>query len=241
MINRRKNFIKHDSDFVCDFHIHSQYSFDSILPIKKIITISKRKRLDCIAITDHNSLKGATEAKKNADDNLMIIVGSEIRTEHGDIIGLFLNEEVSSKIYFEVIDEIKSQGGLVVAPHPYKSQIKNYLKYVDIIEVMNARISEKLNHQAIDYSEQHSIPGIGSSDAHIGYEIGKIRTVFSRPICSEEDLRQAMLQHNCEILGECSPRWVHYISASIGALKTGNIKNLLHSTVKKNLGGIRRG
>ena len=233
MIKRNYNLIDRDDDFVCDFHIHSHYSYDSILPIKKIIKVSIRKNLDCIAITDHNSVKGAIEAKKIADTKIMIVTGSEIRTEYGDIIGLFLNETISTKILLEVIDEIKSQGGLIVAPHRYKSQIKNHLNYADIVEVANARISENLNNKAYDYSVQHSLPGIGSSDAHMGYEIGKIRTIYSQPVHDEEDLRKEMLRNNCEIQGICSPRWVHYISASIGAYKTGTMRNLFQSTLKK--------
>lgn len=233
MIKRHNNSIGGENNFVCDFHIHSNYSFDSILPVKKIINIAKRKKIDCIAITDHGTIHGAIEARKNPDKKLMIITGSEIRTEFGDIIGLFLNEDIRSRIFFEVIDEIKSQGGMIVAPHPYKSHIRDYLKYVDVIEVTNARISENLNKKAYEYSVKNNIPGIGSSDAHMGYEIGKIQTVYSHPVNNEEDLRREIIRNNCEIRGNCSPRWVHYFSASIGAFKTGNFGNLFRSAVKK--------
>ena len=233
MIKWQKKFIEREENFFCDFHIHSNYSFDSITPIKKIITISKKKKIDCIAITDHNSIQGAIEAKKKTDKTLMIITGSEIRTEYGDIIGLFLNEEIHSRIFFEVVDEIKTQGGLIIAPHPFKSKIKDYLSYVHIIEVVNARISDNQNDQAFEYAAQNNIPGIGSSDAHLGYEIGRIQTVFSHPVNDEDDLRQAIIRNDCEIHGYPSPKWVHYFSASIGAVKTKNFRKLLHSVVKK--------
>lgn len=224
-----------EHEFTCDFHIHSHYSFDSILPIKKIIKISKRRNIDGIAITDHNAIKGAFEAKCQTNNDLMVIIGSEIRTEYGDIIGLFLNEEISSRIFVEVIDEIESQGGVIMAPHPYKSQIKNYLKFVDIIEVKNARISENLNRMASEYARKNNSPGVGSSDAHLGYEIGAIKTTFPHPINTEEELRREILRNNCQVNGNISPRWVHYFSASVGALKTGNIGRLIQSTVKRNL------
>lgn len=233
MIKRQTEFVQRKDKFFCDFHIHSSYSFDSIIPVKKIITISEKKKIDCIAITDHNSIQGAIEAKKKSDKKIMIIIGSEIRTEHGDIIGLFLNEDIRSKTFFEVIDEIKTQGGLVIAPHPYKSKIKDYLNYVDLIEVVNGRISDNLNDQAFEYAAQNNIPGIGGSDAHLGYEIGRIQTVFSYPINDEDDIRRVIIRNDCKILGNPSPKWVHYFSASIGAVKTKNFKKLLYSTVKK--------
>ena len=102
-----------------DFHIHSKFSYDSLLSPKRIVRVAKKRGLDGIAITDHDTIKGALEASK-FNDSIYVIIGSEIRTEKGDVIGLFLNEEITSKYFDEVVDEIKSQGGLVVLPHPYK-------------------------------------------------------------------------------------------------------------------------
>jgi predicted metal-dependent phosphoesterase TrpH len=227
------NGIPNQDMFKCDFHIHSTYSFDSILPIQKILKISKRRNLDCIAITDHNLIRGAIEAKKNAGNNLRVICGSEIRTEYGDIIGLFLNEKISSTKFLEVIDEIKDQGGLIVAPHPFKSQIKNHLDLVDVIEISNGRVSANLNKDAFDYALKNHIPGIGGSDAHIGYEIGTIQTWYPNAIDSDEDLKKEIMRNNPYITGLSSPRWVHYISAPIGAMKTGTMGNLIQSSLKK--------
>ena len=227
------NMIANQDMFKCDFHIHSTYSFDSILPIQKIIKISKIKNLDCIAITDHNSIRGAIEAKKNAGNNLRVICGSEIRTEYGDVMGLFLTEKISSTRFFEVIDEIKDQGGLIVAPHPFKSLIKNHLDLVDVIEISNGRVSANINKDAFDYALKNNIPGIGGSDAHMGYEIGTIQTWYPNVIDSDEDLKKEIMRNNPHIAGNGSPRWVHYISAPIGAMKTGTMGNLIQSSFKK--------
>ena len=233
MIFQSSNVTTNQDMFKCDFHIHSAYSFDSILPIKKIIKISKIKNLNCIAITDHNSIRGAIEAKKIAGNTLRVICGSEIRTEYGDVMGLFLNEKISSTGFLEVIDEIKDQGGLIVAPHPYKSQIKNHLDLVDAIEISNGRISTNLNKKAFDYAIKNHIPGIGGSDAHMGYEIGTIQTWYPNVIDSDEDLKKEIMRNNPHITGNISPRWVHYISAPVGAIKTGTMGNLIQSSIKK--------
>ena len=78
------------------------------------------KGLDGIAVTDHNTIRGGVETEKSNKSQLEIIIGSEIKTEYGDIIGLFLNEEIKSTTFWEVIDEINSQSGLVVLPHPFR-------------------------------------------------------------------------------------------------------------------------
>ena len=96
---------------IFDLHIHSKYSFDSISEPKKIIKVAKNMGLNGVAITDHNTTKGGLEAKKiNRDHDFLVIVGSEISTEIGDITGLFLSEEIKSRNSMEVIEEIKKQG-----------------------------------------------------------------------------------------------------------------------------------
>jgi len=104
-----------------DFHIHSKYSFDSIMSPKKIIKTAVKKNIDLIAITDHNTIKGGVEVKKASGDNIKVIVGAEIKTDIGDIIGFNLNNEIKSINWEEVLDQIKAQGGLSMLPHPYRS------------------------------------------------------------------------------------------------------------------------
>ena len=78
-----------------DLHIHSKYSFDSLLTVEKIIKTAEKKKMDGIAICDHDSLKGGLMAKKVKTD-LIVIPGEEIKTDFGEIIGYFLNEEIKS-------------------------------------------------------------------------------------------------------------------------------------------------
>lgn len=98
-----------------DLHIHSKYSYDSLLRPGTIIKVAKKKGLDGVAITDHNTIRGGVEVLKvNKDDDFVVIVGSKIKTECGDVIGLFLTDEIRSRVFADVVGEIRSQGGLTV-------------------------------------------------------------------------------------------------------------------------------
>ena len=169
---------------IFDLHIHSKYSFDSILEPEKIIKVAKKRGLDGVAITDHNTIKGSLEAKKiNKDQDFFVIVGSEISTEVGDITGLFLNEEIKSKNSMEVIEEIKEQGGVVVLPHPYKGHKLNeeLISAVDVIESFNSRTDRYENFYAEELAEKYNKPTIAGSDAHFESEIGLAKTLIKSP------------------------------------------------------------
>ena len=85
-----------------DLHIHSKYSFDSLLSPKTILKVAKKKGLTGIAVTDHNTIRGGLEVKEiNKDRDFTVIVGSEVQTEIGDIIGLYLSDEIKSRISIE--------------------------------------------------------------------------------------------------------------------------------------------
>ena len=215
-----------------DFHIHSKFSYDSLLSPKRIVRVAKKRGLDGIAITDHDTIKGALEASK-FNDSIYVIIGSEIRTEKGDVIGLFLNEEITSKYFDEVVDEIKSQGGLVVLPHPYKKNMMDIpnelLDKVDLIEVLNGRLSPELNHKAQILARNNNIPIIGGSDAHISTSIGSVKTIFNCEkyvIQNDEDIKQLLLKGDAKVTGKVSPRYVHYFSATVGNVRRGNFLQL---------------
>lgn len=162
-----------------DLHIHSKYSYDSFLRPEIILKMAKRKGLDGIAITDHNTIKGGVRAWKinnDAQKKMDVIVGSEIKTEYGDIIGLFLNEEITSQRFLEVVDEIKSQDGAIVLAHPFRHQIefpKMLFRYIDAIEGFNARSSKSQNEIAKKLAKEQKKKLTGGSDAHSIFEIGR--------------------------------------------------------------------
>lgn len=157
-----------------DLHTHSEASPDGGLSIKDYETALSTKLLDYIAVTDHNTIDFALELNKKLGDQ--IIVGEEIMTLSGEIIGLYLTENIPAHLPLdETIERIKSQGGLVYIPHPFEkvrsglslSNIEKIADKIDIVEVINGRaLSLKHQRQANEFATWHSIPVCASSDAH---------------------------------------------------------------------------
>lgn len=158
-----------------DFHIHSKYSYDSLMEPRIILKLCKKLGFDVISITDHNSINGSLEAKKYEKEfDMSVIIGEEIKTDVGDIIGLNLNEKIIGQDIEEVLENIKGQGGITVLPHPFREHrnIETIANKVDIIEVFNSRCSVNENQKALDLSLKLNIPTIIGSDAHVYSEIG---------------------------------------------------------------------
>lgn len=200
-----------------DLHIHSKYSYDSLLSPEKIIKVAKKKGLNGVAVTDHGTIKGGVETKKISDDDFAVIVGSEIRTEYGDIVGLFLNEEIISNILMEVVEEIKSQGGLVVLAHPYRTGIifpEGLMDRIDLIEAFNGRSPKNLNKMAFELARKFEKPIGAGSDAHLSFEIGVGRTILF------SNVRKALARGETKIEGNESNYYlVHGLSVVIEKIK----------------------
>jgi len=129
-----------------------------------------------VAITDHDTIAGALEVSKLT----RTVIGEEITCEEGDLIGLFVSEEIGRGPALEVMDRIRGQGGIVVVPHPFDSMRSEAMMdedicaRADVIEVFNARILRRRDNEvALAFSEKHGIPGCVGSDAHTGLEIGR--------------------------------------------------------------------
>lgn len=169
-----------------DLHIHSKYSYDSFMSPENIIKIAKKRKLNGIAITDHNTIKGGLEAKKfNKNSDFIIITGTEIHTEYGDIIGLFINEEIKKKNFLDVVEEIKSQSGISILAHPYRgfSSPEKIIDKVDFVEGFNARSNNEKNTMAIKLAAEYNKSVTAGSDAHSFFEIGNGITIFDSINC----------------------------------------------------------
>ncbi len=169
-------------------------------------------------MTDHGTIKGGIEALKiNKDKDFQVIVGAEIRTEYGDVIGLFLNEEIKSNRFIEVAEEIREQDGVMVLAHPFRKGIKfptDLLKYVDLIEGFNARSPKDLNEKAKELARSYGMPMTAGSDAHFGFEIGRGITIVNSE--AGERLREG----NTKIEGKNSNYYlVHGLSVGIEKVK----------------------
>ncbi|MBE0067945.1 PHP domain-containing protein [Thermoanaerobacterium thermosaccharolyticum] len=165
------------------FHVHTNYSHDGFSKILNLKERLMKKGIDIVAISDHNTLKGAVEAEKLFGDDVRVIKCEEIKTQDGEIIGLFLSQEIPPLLSIdETIKRIKYQGGLVCVPHPFdrmrKSKIHLDALYriideIDIVEVSNARnIYPQDDKLALDFADKYGKLKICGTDAHILFEIG---------------------------------------------------------------------
>jgi hypothetical protein len=165
-----------------DCHLHTVASGDAVLTLDQLAARVQETSLDVVFITDHNVTSAAVTAAER-DLGVRVIVGEEIRTPDGDMIGLFLTERVPYVLpVAEVVARIRAQGGLVYAPHPFdldRSSLGRVLPGlcargdVDIIEVFNAKIADQaLNDQAAALAAAYSLPGAAGSDAHDAPGVG---------------------------------------------------------------------
>jgi len=191
-----------------DFHVHSKYSADSLTSPSKILKFAKRRGLSGIAVTDHDTIKGGTVIHKlNDSDDFIVIIGSEIKTDKGDLIGIFLNEEIKKRGFFEVCEEIKDQDGIIVLPHPFltfKDIGEDLLKAIDVIEAFNARCSYEINEKALNLALKKSLPILAGSDAHYSWHVGNAKT-FLECNLEYEDIKKCILQRDVKLKGDTIP------------------------------------
>jgi len=208
-----------------DLHIHSIYSGDSLIKPQDAIRWAKIKGLDGFAITDHHSLRAYKILTKIANNqNLIIIPGSEIKTHIGEIIALFINDDLEFKEnenFFNVVKKIKESSGLIVIPHPFDflrdSSLKmKYLddktikKFIDGIEIINSRIIfKRCIKKARDFNKKYDLFESGGSDAHSKEEIGNGYTLIQDTDKSLESIRSCLLSNKSKSMGKLSNPLVH--------------------------------
>ncbi len=164
-----------------DFHTHTYHSYDSLMRPEKILKLAKQRGLNAIVINDHDTIKGGLEcAQINKDKDFKVIVGAEIKTDVGDITGIFLKEEISSRHYADVIKEIKNQGGITILNHPFVGHKLDDMNFdgIDLIEGYNGRLSKTENELAVQLAQKLGKPIIAGSDSHIYSEISNCKTHY---------------------------------------------------------------
>ena len=200
-----------------DLHCHSSASFDSLSRPATLIRNARRFGLTHLAITDHERIEGALRARDLAHDNPMIIIGEEVRTRDGDLLGLFLERVVPRGMpATETAAVIHEQGGLVGLPHPFDrfrssggSQaeaddvLADLAAAVDFVEVHNARAVGRANERAALFARERGLPGVSASDAHSPMEVGVAYTVLHGEFRSAAELR-ALLDDSELIMGRAS-------------------------------------
>ncbi len=175
----------------------SKYSFlsypDCVTTPGTSVKVAEKKGLDVLCITDHNTIKGALIAKKYNRE--MVVVGEEISSKGGEILGLFLQEQIQPGMSpEETIEQIHEQDGLAVAPHPFSAHCScvgkkmNTLRF-DGIEVFNSLHRDGYSN-AIALEKCNGHAKLGGSDAHASYMIGNGYTLFNGS--TQEDLRTSI-------------------------------------------------
>jgi predicted metal-dependent phosphoesterase TrpH len=166
-----------------DMHTHSEFSPDSRTKIASQARRIKELGLDVVCATDHNTIEGGLRLREAAD-GFRVIVGAEILSRDGEIIGLFLEKDVPRRLSAEeTIARIKDQGGVVSVPHPFSRNRLNHIRRsalervkhdIDAIEVFNAREAFMGdNLRAAAFAQEHGIAGAVGSDAHRTRELGQ--------------------------------------------------------------------
>ena len=164
--------------------MHTSWSHDCAVDPADLVMYAEAIGLDAIAVTDHNALGGALEAEAIADGrDLIVIPGEEVKTdEQGEVIGLFLQEEIPRGGSFaETIAAIKAQDGLVYLPHPFDrlhaipdaATLHRHLGDIDLFEVYNARLLfEAYNDEAVRFASKYNLTVGAGSDAHVLQGVG---------------------------------------------------------------------
>ncbi|MGZ7134652.1 MAG: PHP domain-containing protein [Methanobacterium sp.] len=197
-----------------DLHTHSKYSVDGFLSPEKIVHVARKRGLSGIAVTDHDTIKGGLETKKFETDDFKVTIGSEVLTSKGEIIGLFLNGEIKSRDYYDVIDEINAQDGIIVVPHPFDlfrksaSLTEEDYKLINSIEIFNSRcVKNEYNLKAKLFARENNYGVTGGSDAHFANEIGNAGVIIKN-----DDIRESILKNDLKVYGRRSTPLNHVLT-----------------------------
>ncbi len=191
-----------------DLHVHTVHSGDSPCEVKEVIESAKRKGLDGVAITDHDSVEGLEEAFELAEErDFFVIPGIEISSIDGHILGLGIEEKVQPQLSAaDTVDRIRDLGGIAISAHPFSLSLTPFSALeadFDAIEVFNPRryIGNRL---AKKYALEEGIPMTAGSDAHYCQEIGMAGVEIDCELRLEEVLKEIKLGRT-KVFGETLP------------------------------------
>jgi predicted metal-dependent phosphoesterase TrpH len=202
-----------------DLHCHTRYSGDSLTSCDALLRWMDRRGLEMVAITDHNTIAGALDFHGRAPDRFL--VGEEIKTPQGELLALFIEEEVPPGLSLqETIARVRAQGGVVGASHPLdrvraeamgREVLEAIHEHLDFVEVFNARTTFPADNQLVqELAAGWGLPGSAGSDAHAAREIGRTyveMAPFSGPGAFLDSLAQG------RIGGRLSSPLVHLYSS----------------------------
>ena len=158
------------------FHVHTNYSDDGNFSPEQLVAESLERGVGCLTVTDHDCIEGARKVARLAPASLKVIIGEEVSTAQGHLIGLFLKEEIApGQSAIATAKQIKAQGGLVVVPHPFntafgcslKDAVYDLVGYIDAVEIFNAQnVSPFPNRKAAAFAREYGYPALVGGDVH---------------------------------------------------------------------------
>ncbi len=201
-----------------ELHVHTRVSKDSLIRLDDLLKHCQKTGVDRVAITDHNRIEGALEGSKIAPEQ--VIVGEEIETTHGELIGYFMTEWVPPGFEpMEAIQRLRQQGAVISVPHPFdtiRSQhwstqaLMSILPHIDAIETFNARcMTASPNLHAAAFAREHGCLETVGSDAHSLYEVGRAILMMD-DFTDAESFKKALI--NAHQKNKRSPAFVHLFS-----------------------------
>jgi predicted metal-dependent phosphoesterase TrpH len=201
-----------------EFHTHTSFSPDSLTTTEKLVSACRRKGIDRLVVTDHNTIRGALAAQALAPD--LVIVGEEIMTTRGELLAAFVREEVPRGLEpAEAIAHLRDQGAFISVSHPFDSMrngswsgpdLAAIAGLVDAVEAFNSRCLNPLhNRWAAKFADTHGLLKTVGSDAHGLFELGR-STILLDAFEDADGLRENLKAATFET--RVSPPWVMGIS-----------------------------
>ncbi len=207
------------SDLVnAEFHCHTCYSKDSLVKIQDLLTTCEKKGIQKLVITDHNTISGAQQAHQL--DPHRFIIGEEIMTQQGELLGIFIKEQIPAGLSaMKTIDILRSQGAFISVSHPFDVFREGHwemhdlliiISHIDAIEVYNSRcILPQFNARARSFALRNNLLGTVGSDAHSIGEVGNA-TLTLPDFDDTATLKHALAQALPHL--HLTGPWVHFNS-----------------------------
>lgn len=225
-------------------HVHSCFSYDSVLKPEMIVQTAEKKKLNFIIITDHETTDGAAAVKniiKKRNLKIEVPLAAEYKTSNGDMIAAFIKKEIVNMEFDHFCREVKEQDGIILFPHPFKGHknIDYIAEKCDMIETFNSRVSKECNDKAVELAIQYKKPKYAGSDSH---SIGEVtNTLLSMDY--DGSLKETLLHAKIgNINKRNSNQYDIIISQYIKAIKKRDIrlfisqsKKFIYHTIKGDL------
>ena len=210
--------MKLSGSFWVEFHCHTVFSKDSLTRPENLVATCRRKGIDRVVVTDHDTITGARAA--HALDPELVIIGEEIMTTRGEILAAFVSEEVPRGLSpQETIRRLRDQGAFISVSHPFdrwrsghwqEADLLEITPHVDAIEIYNSRcMLPRFNVEARQFAERHHLAGTVGSDAHAAFELGQSLMVLE-PFEGADGLRSVLRAGVPKV--KWSPPWFHFSS-----------------------------